>query len=253
MGGLHEGHLALVDAARSQCSTVIATIFVNPLQFGPNEDFASYPRQLERDSQLLEQRGVDLLFAPSVQEMYPNGKSKHTVIALPHLTNVLCGSSRPGHFDGVATVVSKLFHLVQPDIAYFGEKDWQQVTLIRAMVCDLDFPIAIVGVPTLRDGRGLALSSRNSYLSQEQAVKAPLLHLALAHVRDLVLQGKEDYSQLEAEASQSLADAGFIPEYISVREGRTLRIANPQSTDRRAFGAARLGETRLIDNLAIDP
>lgn len=253
MGGLHEGHLALIDFARSQCSKVFATIFVNPLQFGPNEDFENYPRVLERDSELLEERGVDFLFAPSVDEMYPNGRDEHTVIALPHLTNVLCGSSRPGHFDGVATVVSKLFHLVQPQVSYFGEKDWQQITLIRAMAYDLDFPTEIVGVPTFRDSRGLALSSRNSYLSQEQNVKAPLLYTALARVRDLVLLGEDNYSQLETDAFQTLADAGFTPEYVSVRESRTLRVANSQSGDRRAFGAARLGETRLIDNLAIDP
>lgn len=253
MGGLHDGHLALVDTARSRCSQVIATIFVNPLQFGPNEDFESYPRVLERDAELLKKKGVDLLFAPSVHEMYPNGRDDHTVIALPHLTNVLCGTSRPGHFDGVATVVSKLFNLVQPHVSYFGEKDWQQVTLIRAMVCDLDFPIDIEVVPTFRNNRGLALSSRNSYLDQEQAAKAPLLYSALVQVRDLVLRGENNYAQLEAGATQSLADAGFTPEYISVREGRSLRVANSQSRDRRVFGAARLGETRLIDNLAIDP
>ena len=253
MGGLHEGHLSLVDAARSQCSKIVATIFVNPLQFGPSEDFESYPRTLERDSRLLGERGVDFLFAPSENEMYPHGKEDHTVIALPHLTDVLCGRNRPGHFDGVATVVSKLFNLVQPHVAYFGEKDWQQVTLIRAMVGDLDFPIEVVGVPTFRDNRGLALSSRNSYLSQKENQKAPLLHSAMCRIRDLVLRGQENYADLEADAIKSLSSEGFDPDYISVREGRTLRPPNSQSTDRRVFGAARLGETRLIDNLAIDP
>lgn len=253
MGGLHEGHLSLVEAARSRCSKVFATIFVNPMQFGPNEDFESYPRVLDRDSKLLEERGVDLLFAPSENEMYPRGKDNHSVIALPHLTNTLCGRNRPGHFDGVATVVSKLFNLVQPHIAYFGEKDWQQVTLIRAMVSDLDFPIEVIGVPTFRDSRGLALSSRNNYLSAKENERAPLLHSIMCRVRDSILQGRDNYADLEANAMKSLSVEGFDPDYISVREGRTLRPPNSQSSDRRVFGAARLGGTRLIDNLAIDP
>lgn len=253
MGGLHEGHLSLVDAARSHCSKIVATIFVNPLQFGPSEDFESYPRALERDSRLLEERGVDILFAPSESEMYPSGKDNHTLVALPHLTDVLCGRNRPGHFDGVATVVSKLFNLVQPQVAYFGEKDWQQVTLIRALVGDLDFPIKVIGVPTFRDNRGLALSSRNSYLSQEENERAPLLHSTMCRIRDLVLRGQENYADLEADAIKALSSEGFDPDYISIREGRTLRPPNSQSRDRRVFGAARLGETRLIDNLAIDP
>lgn len=252
MGGLHEGHLALIDNARSRCSRVIATIFVNPLQFGPSEDFESYPRVLKRDSELLEERGVDLLFAPSVNEMYPNGKEDHTTISLPHLTDLLCGRKRPGHFDGVATVVGKLLNLVQPQLAYFGEKDWQQLTLIRAMVSDLDFPSEVVGVPTFRNAQGLALSSRNSYLSREELKKAPLLYSALTQVRSFVLQGESNYLKLESEAAKSLANAGFHPEYVSVREGKTLCTANASSRDRRVFGAVRLGATRLIDNVAID-
>lgn len=253
MGALHEGHLALVDAARSKCSVVVATIFVNPMQFGPNEDFENYPRVLEEDSKLLEQRGVDILFAPSVHEMYPTGKEDHTIVMIPHLTDVLCGRNRPGHFDGVATVVSKLLNLVQPDIAFLGQKDWQQLTIIRAMVRDLDFPVEIEGVPTVRDERGLALSSRNNYLRSNEQAQAPLLYSVLTRLRDRVLRGRADYAKLESQAANSLANGGFTPDYVSVRESRTLRPANSHSKDRRVFAAAQLGKARLIDNLAIDP
>ncbi|MCY3885019.1 MAG: pantoate--beta-alanine ligase [Gammaproteobacteria bacterium] len=252
MGGLHEGHLALVDAARSECSVVIVTIFVNPMQFGPSEDFENYPRELEDDSRMLVQRGVDLLFAPSVDEMYPNGRDHHSVVMLPHLTGVLCGRNRPGHFDGVATVVSKLFNIVQPNTAYLGQKDWQQLTIIRAMVRDLDFPLRVVGVPTVRDSRGLALSSRNNYLSVDERAKAPLLYTELARLRDRVLQGEVKYTELESQACKALEDDGFTPDYISVRESHTLKVANSHSKNRRVFGAALLGKARLIDNLAID-
>lgn len=252
MGGLHEGHLALVDAARSQCSVVIATVFVNPMQFGPSEDFENYPRVLEDDSRILEQRGVDLLFAPSVDEMYPKGRDHHSVVTLPHLTGVLCGRTRPGHFDGVATVVTKLFNLVQPNTAYFGQKDWQQLTIIRAMVSDLDFPVRIVGVPTVRDSRGLALSSRNNYLNVDEHARASLLYEELARIRDRILQGEVNYAELETQACMNLEDDGFTPEYVSVRESQTLRVADSRSKDRRIFGAAHLGKARLIDNLAID-
>ena len=252
MGNLHAGHLKLVDDARSQCTTVIATIFVNPLQFGPNEDFASYPRMLEEDSDQLRSKGTDLLFAPSEEEMYPRGRTSHTNVTVAHLTSMMCGANRPGHFDGVATVVSKLFNLTQPDIAFFGEKDWQQLTLIRGMAGDLDFPLEVVAVPTVRDRNGLALSSRNSYLSTEEVKKAALLYSTLVGVKEKVLAGDSGYRLLEEEAIAALARSGFVPDYVSIREGSTLRNAVAKSTDRRVFGAAHLGKARLIDNIAID-
>ena len=252
MGNLHAGHLKLIKAARAESTVVVATIFVNPLQFGPTEDFESYPRVLEPDARLLQEHQTDLLFAPSMDEMYPSGMTRHTNVSLTHLTGVLCGSNRPGHFDGVATVVSKLFNLIQPQRAYFGEKDWQQLTLIRAMVRDLDFPIRIVGVPTVRSEDGLALSSRNGYLNADERAKAPLLYESLSRIRQSVLGGNSDYSKLESEAIDLLASKGFAPEYVSVREGASLHAASPASTDRRVFGAARLGSARLIDNIPID-
>ncbi len=252
MGNLHTGHLRLIEAARSQSAVVVATIFVNPLQFGPKEDFESYPRVLEQDSKLLREHRTDLLFAPSMEEMYPHGRSPHTNVSLGHLTGFLCGSSRPGHFDGVATVVSKLFNLVQPQRAYFGEKDWQQLTLIRAMVHDLDFPIQIVGVPTARSEDGLALSSRNGYLNAEERAKAHLLYESLNRIRQSVLNGDLDYAKLESDAFERLASEGFAPDYVCVREGASLQAATADSTDRRVFGAAHLGSARLIDNIPID-
>ena len=252
MGNLHEGHLRLIDAAKSKCTRVFATIFVNPLQFGPQEDFDSYPRVVEQDSELLSARGVDLLFAPAMDEMYPRGRDGHTNVSISHLTNMLCGASRPGHFDGVATVVSKLFHIVQPQIAFFGEKDWQQLTLIRTMVEDLDIPVQIVGVPTVRDERGLALSSRNGYLNVDERQRAPLLYATLMRIQEQVLNGNTRYKQLEKEACSSLANSGFVPDYVSIREGNTLQCATVESTDRRVFGAAYLGNARLIDNIPID-
>lgn len=252
MGNLHAGHMELIKQAQSKCTVVIATIFVNPLQFGPNEDFSSYPRVLEKDSDLLRGRGVHLLFAPSVDEMYPRGGTVDTNVSNPHLTTMLCGERRPGHFDGVATVVGKLFNLTQPDIAFFGEKDWQQLTLIRGMASDLDFPIDVVAVPTVRNTDGLALSSRNSYLDAEERKKAPLLYSTLVSVKERVLCGDTRYSQLEDDACTTLALSGFVPDYISVREGASLQKAAKESTDRRVFGAAFLGKARLIDNIAID-
>ena len=252
MGNLHLGHLRLVQTARSQCRSVITTIFVNPLQFGPNEDFETYPRVITKDSELLKRESVDVVFAPSVGEMYPYGRENQAVVRVPDLTDVLCGADRPGHFDGVTTVVSKLFLLTGADRAYFGEKDWQQLTVIRRMVDQLDFPIEIVGVPTEREEDGLAMSSRNGYLNDEYRKTAPMLFETLMNIRRSVRDGNCNYESLESEGEFRLRDAGFEPDYISIRDELNLQRPETECRKRRVFGAAKLGEARLIDNVSID-
>ena len=253
MGNLHEGHLELVRIAKERCASVIVSIFVNPMQFGPEEDFASYPRLLEDDAVLLDQLDIDLIFAPSLDDMYPTGRDAQTKVTVPDLTEVLCGERRPGHFDGVTTVVSKLFNLVQPQLAFFGEKDWQQLTVIRRMVLDLDFPLQIIGVPTQRTTDGLALSSRNSYLNAKELKLAPELNRTLFALRDEVLRGNDNYEQLQAKAQKRLAKLGFQPDYVEVRDGSDLRAPGRRTSNRRVFAAAFLGKARLIDNIPIDP
>lgn len=252
MGNLHDGHLELVQVAQKRCKSVIATIFVNPLQFGPSEDFDSYPRVLEADAQQLRDVQTDILFAPSLDEMYPDGQDAHTTVSVPGLTDVLCGANRPGHFDGVTTVVTKLFHLAGTDFAYFGEKDWQQLAVIRHMVRQLDFPLEIVGVATQRAPDGLALSSRNEYLSADERKIAPRLNQSLCELREKVLSGNDYYDELESTAKQQLSEYGFKPDYVEVRDEVTLQLPDAGSTQRRVFAAAFLGKARLIDNVAID-
>lgn len=259
MGNLHAGHMKLLEHARAFSDRVVASIFVNPLQFGRGEDFDKYPRTLEEDRQRLSEAGVDLLFAPSVEDLYPRGlpnpKSKNlpvtTQVNVPGLSTILCGAVRPGHFEGVATVVAKLFNLVQPDVAVFGRKDYQQWVLIQRMVEDLNIPVRIVAVDTVREADGLAMSSRNQYLSAKQRIIAPQLFKVLSSVAEAVRQGNTGYANLQSEAMVQLEQAGFQPEYVEVRHADDLSVAKPGQRGLVALAAARLGATRLIDNLEI--
>lgn len=249
MGNLHSGHAALVSKAVQRADFVVATIFVNPLQFGPNEDLATYPRTLAADQEKLLQAGCHLLFTPSVEEMYPHGMADQTLVSVPHLSQGLCGASRPGHFDGVATVVSKLFNMVQPDLAVFGEKDFQQLAVIRAMVRDLNMPIQIIGEPTVRADDGLALSSRNGYLSDEQRAAAPALYRIISQIGTAIGTGEQDFERLLDDNKRQLERAGFRVDYLEIRDATTLRPATAQDRDVVILAAAFLGKTRLIDNL----
>ncbi len=249
MGNLHEGHITLVREARRRADVVVASIFVNPTQFGANEDFDKYPRTLAADSALLAEAQCDLLFAPAATEMYPDGRRQNTVVSVSGITEMLCGASRPGHFDGVATVVSKLFNIVQPDMALFGEKDYQQLAVIRRLTRELCFPIDIIGVPTVRAADGLALSSRNGFLSEKERQQAPLLYQTLANLKAAISAGQRDYDMLATAANAHLAKCGFVPDYLDVRR-QDLGPAGPEDRELVILVAARLGTTRLIDNLA---
>ena len=250
MGNLHAGHIALVGEARHRAPRVVASVFVNPLQFGANEDFSRYPRTLPEDAAQLEAAGCDLLFAPSVEEMYPRGVGATTVRVGGTLTAVLEGEFRPGHFEGVATVVNILFNLVQPDLALFGQKDYQQLAVIRRMVADLRLPIDIIGVPTLRAEDGLALSSRNQYLSVEERRLAPTVHRVLQAVAEGLGEGRRDYAALQSEAASTLQRDGFRPQYVAIR---ALDLTEPAagSDGWVVLVAAFLGGTRLIDNRVV--
>jgi pantoate--beta-alanine ligase len=251
MGNLHEGHLSLVEAARRACDITVVSVFVNPMQFGPNEDFEAYPRTLPDDTALLERSGADIAFAPTEQEMYPHGRSGHTTVSVPRLANILCGAHRPGHFDGVATVVLKLFNIVAPDRAFFGQKDFQQLTLIRTFCAELDLPIEITGVPTVRAADGLALSSRNRYLGPDERAKAPLIHRTLTQVTSELAAGNREYAVLEHNATTQLNDAGFAVDYVSIRGAGTLDAPTVSDRELVVLAAARIGRTRLIDNLRV--
>ena len=250
MGNLHEGHLALVAAAHEHADKVVVSIFVNRLQFGQGEDFDAYPRTFESDCAKLEAAGVDALFFPTEQELYPRVKQDFNVEP-PHIQNELCGAFRPGHFRGVATVVSKLFNIVQPDVACFGKKDFQQLHVIKAMVDDLNIPVAIVPVDTGRAEDGLALSSRNGYLTAEERAEAPRLYRNLSAMRAALQAGDNDYAGLEAKASADLQQAGWTVDYVEVRQADTLEIAHAGEKRLVVLAAARLGRTRLIDNVEI--
>ncbi|MEA3303457.1 MAG: pantoate--beta-alanine ligase [Pseudomonadota bacterium] len=251
MGNLHDGHLALIDAAKKQADRTVASIFVNPLQFGEGEDFETYPRTLDDDSSQLASRGVDLLFAPPVEVMYPLAQQLQTRVEVPEVSHILDGEFRPGFFVGVATVVCKLFNMVQPDIAVFGEKDFQQLHIIRRMVEDLQMPIEIVASPTVRESDGLAMSSRNNYLDAQQRKVAPLIYRSLQKAAEEIKQGEEDYLQLESVARASLENAGFVVDYFSVRNAVTLDPAKAGESNLVILTAAWLGRTRLIDNLVL--
>ena len=256
MGNLHPGHIRLVERARELAPRTVASIFVNPMQFGANEDYVGYPRTLENDGRQLQAAGLDLLFAPPLTEIYPRPLEQMTQVAVPELPAVLCGVSRPTHFNGVTTVVTKLFNQVQPDVAVFGEKDWQQLLLIRRMVIDLDMPVEIVGVPIVREADGLAMSSRNGYLSVQERAIAPTLYAILQATAERLQRGERDYAGLEAEAKMRLAAANFRPDYFEIRGSNDLQRPTEETqaiSDLRIFAAAWLGRARLIDNLAVMP
>lgn len=250
MGNLHEGHLALVREAKKRADNVVVSIFINRLQFGQGEDFDKYPRTLQQDADKLEAEGVAVIFAPDEKELYPNVEQRYNVEP-PHLQNELCGKFRPGHFRGVATVVSKLFNIVLPDVACFGKKDYQQLAVIKGLTEDLNFDIEIVPVDTGRAADGLALSSRNQYLSVEKRAEAPCLYRELQAVAESLKQGSLDYAGLEKRAVQSLTEHGWTVDYVEIRHADTLEVA--RTGDRRlvVLAAARLGATRLIDNVEI--
>jgi pantoate--beta-alanine ligase len=252
MGNLHSGHMALVNKAAQRADFVVASIFVNPLQFGAGEDLDKYPRTLAADQEKLLQAGCHLLFAPSVEEMYPDGMAGQTRVSVPQLSEGLCGASRPGHFEGVATVVSKLFNMVQPDLAVFGQKDFQQLAVIRALVHDLNMPIQIIGEPTVRAEDGLALSSRNGFLSPEQRAVAPVVYRALSQIGEAIRQGQRDFPTLIGEQLKQLESAGLRPDYLEIRHAKTLRPAESDDRDLVVLVAAFLGTTRLIDNLHLE-
>ncbi|BDU16105.1 pantoate--beta-alanine ligase [Lysobacter auxotrophicus] len=248
MGNLHDGHFSLVRLAREHADRVVASVFVNPTQFGPNEDFARYPRTPGADARGLEAAGCDALWLPSVEAMYPYGVEATVRVQVPDVTSTLEGASRPGHFDGVATVVSRLFNQVQPDVAVFGRKDYQQLAVVRYMVRDLAFPIAIVGADIVREANGLAMSSRNQYLSDEEREQAAQIRRCLATMAEAIAAGRPREA-VESEATKRLVEAGFQPDYAVVRRPDLTEPANHETGSMVALIAARLGRTRLIDNL----
>jgi pantoate--beta-alanine ligase len=251
LGNLHEGHLELVRLAASHGEKVVVSIFVNPLQFGQNEDYALYPRTLDADIRKLESASTAALFCPSDQEIYPNGVEQQTTVAVPTMTNILCGATRPGHFTGVTTIVSKLFNIVQPDKAVFGIKDFQQLAVVKRLVQDLCFPIEIIEAPVARAVDGLALSSRNGYLNEAERAIAPELYRCLSAVRESISGGERNYALLETRAQLRLLEAGMRPDYFSVRAARTLDPASAEDQELVVVAAAYLGKTRLIDNITV--
>lgn len=251
MGNLHNGHLSLIDAALANSDLVISTIFVNPLQFGPDEDLDAYPRTLQRDIELLQSRECHVLFAPAVSEIYGDSLQSPTLVQVPELTNSLCGASRPGHFDGVTTVVAKLFNLTQPDCAIFGLKDYQQYLVIKKMAADLLMPIEIIGSEIVREESGLALSSRNSYLSTDEKNQATVLYKSLQQVSEQLLSGTRNFSTLQSDATQAINEAGLNCDYFTVCNAATLHEAVADDTSFAILTAAYIGETRLIDNMRV--
>ena len=251
MGNLHKGHLALVELAREHAERVIVTIFVNPTQFGEGEDFEDYPRTLERDQLHLKKTPTDLIFAPAVETMYPFGLDMATKVVVPGLTDDFCGASRPGHFDGVTTVVARLFAMVMPDVAVFGQKDYQQQLVIRHMTADLSLPISIIAGETVRDDDGLALSSRNAYLSDEERATAPLLFETLSAAGTGLQNGRRDFAELEKESSGRLEDAGFSVDYFAIRRAQSLEPPDRDCDELVLLVAAHLGKARLIDNIVV--
>jgi len=251
MGSLHAGHGDLVTRARKLADHVIVSIFVNPMQFGPNEDFAQYPRTPDEDTLLLSKLGADALFIPDAADIYPQGYEQSTFIDVPALSDILCGAFRPGHFRGVATVVAKLFNLVAPDVAVFGEKDFQQLTIIRQMVADLCMPIEIVGAPTTREPDGLAMSSRNRYLTPQDRAAAPAIYNALKTARQRLQAGVRDFSAIEQAAGEALVAAGFKLDYFSVRDAANLQAPTLATQEFVVLTAVRIGKARLIDNVRV--
>jgi len=251
MGNLHAGHLSLIEAARRHGDRFIASIFVNPMQFGPNEDFAHYPRTPAEDARMLTEAGCDLMFMPDVLEIYPNGSERATRVEVPGLSGILDGEFRPGHFEGVATVVAKLFHIVEPDVAVFGEKDFQQLTVIRRMVADLCLPVSIIAAPTVREADGLAMSSRNQYLTDAERRNAPLIHRTLLAAVERLRAGDKDFAGIERVGTEALERSGFRPDYFAVRSADDLGSPDAGTQHLVVLVAARLGRARLIDNLQL--
>lgn len=250
MGNLHQGHLRLIEEAKHHADVVVASIFVNPLQFNPDEDYESYPRTLEADQALLASAGCDFLFTPKLEDVYPQGQANQTRVVVPGVSEGLCGQKRPGHFDGVATIVTKLFNFVQPDIACFGQKDYQQIAVIRKLVDDLSFPIKIIEVPTHRTAEGLALSSRNGYLTPEQLKKAATIYTVLQETAQQLAGGNTNFNKLTHLARARLAEQEFAPEYVEIRN-LDLSAASLDASSWVILIAARLGKSRLIDNLIV--
>jgi pantoate--beta-alanine ligase len=248
MGNLHPGHISLVELAREHAERVVVTVYVNPTQFGADEDFDEYPRTIERDTMRLKKIGADVLFLPSDETVYPFGHDCATVVSVPGLTENFCGATRPGHFDGVTTVVARLFALVQPDVAVFGQKDYQQQIVIRYMTEDLGLPVRIITAPTVREADGLALSSRNQYLTEDERSVAPRLHEVIERIVDDLQNGNQDFATLEAEGAAELEAAGFVVEYLAIRRAENLTPPNRDSDDLVVLAAAQLGKARLIDN-----
>ena len=251
MGNLHRGHISLVKTARQHSERVVVSIFVNPTQFGDGEDYENYPRTLERDKLRLDRTNTDLLFVPDLETMYPFGIDNATSVTVPILTNDLCGSFRPGHFDAVTGVVSRLFSLVQPDAAVFGEKDYQQLTVIKRLVQDLSLPIEIVACPTVREEDGLALSSRNQYLTDSERTNAPQLFKKLREIGKDLESGKSNYDEMEKKAIADLEEIGFVPDYVSIRRAENLGSPDRDTDELVILAAAHMGKARLIDNLVV--
>lgn len=250
MGNLHQAHLALVELAQQRCDVVVASIFVNRLQFGLNEDWDKYPRTLSDDAEKLRSVDCDYLFCPEEQEMYPNGMDTQARVIVPTMADILCGASRPGHFEGVTTVVAKLFNIVQPDVAVFGLKDFQQLAIIRRMVQDLCMPIEIVVGEIVRESDGLAMSSRNGYLTPQERPLVNQLHLSLVWVCEQVLSGRRDFVALEEAAKEQIVQAGFKPDYVTVCESRSLNPAASDDAELTVLGAMYTAGARLIDNVS---
>src|SRR5882757_8874313 len=251
MGNLHPGHVSLIEAARRHGDRFVASIFVNPMQFGPNEDFAHYPRTPTQDERMLADAGCNLMFMPDVIEVYPNGSERATRVEVPGLSRILDGEFRPGHFEGVTTVVAKLFHIVDPDVAVFGEKDFQQLTIIRRMVADLCMPVEVVAAATVRDSDGLAMSSRNQYLTPEQRHSAPRIHEILTATAKRLQAGDSEFASMERTGCQMLEAAGFKPDYFAIRQASDLSTPRPDTGHLVVLTAVRLGKARLIDNIQV--
>jgi pantoate--beta-alanine ligase len=251
MGNLHAGHVSLIEAARRHGERFVASIFVNPMQFGPNEDFAHYPRTPGEDARMLAAAGCSLMFMPEVGEIYPHGPERATRVEVPALSRILEGEFRPGHFEGVTTVVAQLFHIVEPDVAVFGEKDFQQLTIIRRMVAELCMPVEIIAAPTVRDGDGLAMSSRNQYLTEAERARAPQIHAALQAAAQRVRSGETDFASIERSGFQTLERAGLRPDYFSLRQAADLAPATPAVRELVVLAAARMSRARLIDNVQV--
>ncbi len=251
MGNLHEGHISLVRRALEASDVVVTSIFVNPMQFGAGEDLDTYPRTLQDDQEKLEAAGNTLVFAPAPDEIYPEGLARHTKVVVPEVSDGHCGASRPGHFEGVATVVTMLFNIVQPDVAVFGEKDFQQLAVIRKLVKDLVMPVDVIGAPTVREEDGLAKSSRNGYLSAEERNRASAIYQSMQTTASALTGGQTDYAALERAASNTLKNAGFRPDYYTIVNSLTLKPASPEDRELTILAAAYLGTTRLIDNLSV--